>query len=66
VLFEMLLKRFDSDHIKSMVPPTQVKLIEHIRKCQEREARKKAENWAAKFSNKEQEEGEHTPLIFFI
>lgn len=45
-LFEMLIKRFDVETIKSLVPTTYVKLIEHIKKTGEREAKKKAEAWA--------------------
>lgn len=59
VVFEMLLKRYDPDLIKSLVPHKDLPLLDHILKTSDREARKKAEAWAARHGGKKKEaEGE--------
>lgn len=55
-LFELLVKKFDSELIKSMVPSHYVRLIEHIRKCAEREAKRKAEAREKWLNNKGKKE----------
>lgn len=63
VIFEMLIKRFDPEHIKSLVPGSHVKLVEHIKKTMEREAKKKAEVWANKVKDKKAAQDDFEALM---
>ncbi len=47
LMFTVLLKKFGTETIRKITPESDVRLVEHIRKTQEREAKQRAANKAA-------------------
>ena len=61
------MRKVGVDAVRALVPEQQTQLIEHIRKCKEREKRQKTEHWKATRKDKEGEDDDnggvsHKPL----
>jgi ribosomal RNA-processing protein 12 len=59
LLFEILMRKVGVEAVRELVPPEHTALLDHIRKCKEREKRQKHEQWKA--HRKEKDGGEDDP-----